>query len=738
MAAYHKGYTREQYREADNKRNRERKRVERAEKSTEAILSKEVIVWDGEGMKLSGPDQPQHYVLFGCSVDPDHPLVITEPNGRLTFEQIADYCLSIVQRHPNAVHFGYFFKYDQNMIIWSLPWPAKQVLYSSGSCMVKINDCRYYIRAVFGKFIRITRLQGGEKTSILIEDFAPFFASSFVKAYESLFPQPSDPENWGVVVQGKKDRSDMMYPDMGKVRRYWRAEILALHELAFEFRRLMFDAGFLLPQWHGPGALANYIRRKYDLIRHEWGGKESNMSSDVHDAVRGGYYGGHFEQYKVGFIKGPIYSFDRNSAYPFAFCEIPSLQEGGFWRNVGPVSRETWIQNSDLRTCFGVFYIRWEGTSNNSNPLANLVIQPLPHRSAQGDISYPQVTEGWYWAPEVNVAMKMAGALPGTYCSILNGYVWTTEDESYPWEEVIRGMYARRRQLQTNNNPTQMAFKLGPNSMYGKAAQRAGGKTKAPQSHTLPVAGYITSSCRAAVMDLMHCCKPDTVISVETDGVFTKTSPDELAHPEWFPLSKELGDWTLKVYDNMVIIQNGVYLLQKDGEWLPPKTRGIPASWVKPDNVIEYLQKCTGERWPTLIFNDPDDPDSKGRETFIGLGTAIARCTKRRDDNHWRTNPYKASQLHCTWVPQKKEIDTEGRSSKRSHHSRWCRACQQGLSPAVAAHDLVIHTKAWDPTQNESRKYDLPWMKDYVPPIWHLMKEVDGIISDDMEEAAEE
>ena len=303
MAAYHKGYSTEQRKNVD----RERKRTERAEKSTDAILSKEVIVWDGEGMKLSGPDQPQHYVLFGCSVDPDHPLVITEPDGRLTFEQIADYCLSIVQRHPNAVHFGYFFKYDQNMIIWSLPWPAKQVLYSSGSCMVKINNCRYYIRAVFGKFIRITRLQGEEKTSILIEDFAPFFASSFVKAYETLFPKPSDPENWGVVVQGKKDRSDMMYPDMGKVRRYWRAEILALHELAFEFRRIMFDAGFLLPQWHGPGALANYIRRKYDLIRHEWGGKESNMSSEVHEAVRGGYYGGHFEQYQVGFIAGPIY-----------------------------------------------------------------------------------------------------------------------------------------------------------------------------------------------------------------------------------------------------------------------------------------------------------------------------------------------------------------------------------------------------------------------------------------------
>jgi len=730
VAAYHKGYTKDQRKEVD----RERKKAERKEQSTEKILSKEVIVWDGEGMKLSGPDQPQHYVLFGCSVEPDSPLVITEPNGRLTFEQIADYCLDIVKRRPNAIHLGYFFKYDQNMIIWSLPWPAKQTLYSSGTCMVKINGTKYYLRCVFGKFIRITRIRNDEKLSILIEDFAPFFASSFVKAYETLFPHPTDPDNWGIVVQGKKDRSDMMYPDLQKVRRYWRAEIIALHELAFEFRRLMFDGGFMLSQWHGPGALANYIRRNYGLIPHEWGGKEDNMSTDVHEAVRGGYYGGHFEQFKVGFIKGPIYSYDRNSAYPFAFCEIPTLQKGGFWRNVGAISAETWKQDAELRTSFALFYVRWEGTCNHPHPLGNRVIQPLPHRSKDGDISYPQITEGWYWAPEVNVAMKMAANIKGVYCTILNGWQWVPTDESYPWEDVIRGMYARRRKLQDNKNPTQMAFKLGPNSMYGKAAQRAGGKTKAPQSHTLPVAGYITSSCRAAVMDLMGCCKADTVISVETDGVFTTTPPEELAHPEWFPLSKELGEWTMKKYDNMVIIQNGVYLLQKDGEWEPPKSRGIPAEWVKVDSVLEYLTRCTGNRWPTLTFNDPDDPDSKGRETFIGLGTAIARCTLRRPDNKWRTNPYYASLLHCTWAPQQKEIDTEGRNSKRSHFPQWCRACKQGLSPAVAAHDLVIHSKVWDPAQRESYKYQLPWMKDYVPPIWELTKE-DALTED---EAAEE
>src|SRR4249919_2775811 len=102
---YHKGYTREEQlaanRSNDNRRNAARRDSD--------VRSKEVIVWDGEGMKLSGEDKPQHYVLFGCSARPDSPLVITEPKGRLTFEELADYCIDVAEAHPNAIHLGYFF-----------------------------------------------------------------------------------------------------------------------------------------------------------------------------------------------------------------------------------------------------------------------------------------------------------------------------------------------------------------------------------------------------------------------------------------------------------------------------------------------------------------------------------------------------------------------------------------------------------------------------------------------------
>jgi len=724
---YHKGYTPAQQRRVKTRRQREN----RAENRTNDLLDKEVIVWDGEGMKLSGPHKAQHYVLFGCSARPMSPLVIDGPHDRLKFEDIADYCLSVVREYPDAIHLGYFFKYDQNMIIWSLPWPAKQVLYSRGSCMVTRNGAKYYVRCIFGKTMRITRVRpDGEKLSILIEDFAPFFASSFVKAYETLFPTPTNPENWAVVVQGKKDRAVTEYKDLLNVTRYWRAEIMALHELAFEFRRIMFEGGFMLSQWHGPGALANYIRRNNGLLEHEWGGKEQQLSPSLHDAVKGAYFGGHFEQYRVGHIMGPIHSYDVNSAYPAAFCEIPSLREGGEWVHVGAIPMDEWYKpGNKMRTSFGVFRVEYRLYQADDRPFPNKSPQPLPHRGPDKTITYPPITNGWYWSPEVAATATMLKGMPPTVASfkIVDGWVWKPANENeWPWEDLMMELYTRRKGLKRNKNPAQMGFKLGMNSLYGKYAQRAGGKEKAPSSHTLPIAGYITSACRAKVMRLIHATGPLNAIAVETDGIYTTCGPDDMRSPQYFPLSDKLGDWSHTVYDEMIILQNGVYLLRKGDKWEKPKTRGINATHfmnadgeTDPEPILEYLRSCGPDhRWTPLKF--------EGKEGFIGLGTAIARCTKRTITGKFSTNPFKASDLHCTWVTESKEMDLEGRNSKRAHLPNECRACARGETPDQTWHDMVIHTMAHK--HPDSLAYALPWENGYKEPEWEIMKhlELDG------------
>jgi hypothetical protein len=717
--SYHKGYSKEQAVYAHRKAVRKHSKT----KSQTDVLSKEIVVWDGEGMKLSGPDKPQHYVLFGCSARPDSPLVIDKPHGRLEFEEIADYCLSVVKEHPNAIHLGYYFSYDQNMIIWSLPWPAKEAIYYENACVVKRGMFKYYVRMIPRKSIRITRINQvtDDKVSILIEDMATFFASSFVKAYETLFKNPTDLENWEIVKQGKADRATTEYKDLGKVRRYWRAEILALYELAFEFRRIMFDANFYLREWHGPGALANYIRRENDLIRHEWGGKEENLLPAVHEAIKGAYFGGRFEQYRVGYIQGPIYSYDKNSAYPTAFCEVPTLEKGGEWRNIGAMDSAAWLRDKRISTSFGVFKIRWLGRRDLGVSLG-INIQPFPHRDSKKNISFPMHTIGWYWAPEVKVAVICAKRADAV-CEILDGWVWEPLiDDIWPWESLFRAMYKRRAELKRNKNPTQMAFKLGLNSMYGKMAQRAGGKEEAPKSHTLCIAGYVTSSCRASVTDFMLSCPQDTVISVETDGVYTTVPPDQLK-PK-FVLGNDLGEWSHEVYDAMIILQSGVYLLKQNGKWLAPKSRGISATAFQNENgetdpaaTLAHLANCEiGERWKPMVFD--------GGEAFLGLGAAIARATRtiKHGPKAGRksVNPFKAADLHCTWHPDGSNIDLEGKTSKRTHIAKECRACRRKEKPDITWHDLFINSAADKGTaERESSAYVLPWEKEYKEEEWH-------------------
>ena len=97
----------------------------------------------------------------------------------------------------------------------------------------------------------------------------------------------------------------------------------------------MFEAEFWLKEWYGPGALANYIRRDKDLIKHEWGGKEKQLLPAVHERIKGAFFGGHVEPYRCGYVEGPIHSYDRNSAYPTAFCDVPTMEEGGAMATCG-------------------------------------------------------------------------------------------------------------------------------------------------------------------------------------------------------------------------------------------------------------------------------------------------------------------------------------------------------------------------------------------------------------------
>jgi hypothetical protein len=629
--------------------------------------------------------------------------------------------ISIAKRYPKAFHMGYFFSYDQNMIIRSLSAKTKIRLYDKGLAKVKYGTDLYWIKYIPRKSIQITHSDWRGKTNIRIEDFAHFYGTSFVKAYRSTFPDCENDPSFKIIMEGKAMRSDTTWQDFPTIRRYWSQEIKAMQRLAESLRTVLYAAGFIIKEWHGPGALASYVRKREGLIPHEWGCKALNMPDDVHQASKYGMFGGRFEPFKLGRIAGPIYVYDRNSAYPYAFTTLPSFREGGQWEHF--TGDSDYMKEVVLENHFAIYHVEWHRPHGfppmDGKPWPDdmklflngwdIPPEPLPYRDHKSRICYPDFVEGWYWSPEIRSILAVPNRAKNL--TIYEGWAWIPADNSErPWSEVINPMFNERLKRKAAGDPTQMAYKLAMNSLYGKSAQRKGWnkiKNTAPGSHALPIAGYITSHCRAAVWNVIQWAyEHDGLVAVETDGVITTVPPDTFG----YPIGKDLGEWSVTEYDEILFLQSGFYAARKGDDWTL-KTRGIPATafedeYGRFDSTIysDFLSSCgTDSRWPDMPM-----PSSK---RFCGIGAALAR-SKREDGNG--INLAKLIQIHCRW-----ESDTPvlhiGTAGKRRHSHRICRPCKSGLNANDAAHDTVVvgAIPPWRDMRDPvvSFQYRIPWDK---------------------------
>jgi hypothetical protein len=670
-----------------------------------------IIVWDGEGINLSGR-RAQHYVLFGCSADVDNPLVIKDSTKWLKFHVLADYMIKIAQRYPDAFHMGYFFNYDQNMIIRSLPASKKEKLYQEGLVRYDMHfGYRYWIKLTPKKTIQITRIDraNDERHTIKIDDYAHFYGTSFVKAYRDAFPDCDNDPSFKIIMEGKAMRDETTWEDMPAVRRYWSHEIVAMQRLAEQLRTILYDAGFEIKNWHGPGALASYVRREYWLAHHEFGVKAENMPPEVHLASKHAFFGGRFEPFKLGRIQGPVYVYDRNSAYPYAFCQLPTFKEGGYWKHT--------IGEPDDIEDFGMYRVTWhrphgiEPRDDGKEWPSEIKLwyhgfsqyaEPLPYRGYRGEICYPDYHAGWYWTPEIESILSTKG---GEHLTIHEAWVWHPLTIEHPWREVIEPMYAERLRLKARGDVTQMAYKLAMNSLYGKTAQRVGWdkkKMKGPSTHALPIAGYITSHCRAAIWQVISWGWGANV-AVETDGVISMKSPETFP----LPIGKGLGEWSVTEYDEMLFLQSGFYAARKGDKWTI-KTRGIPASAFNdgdgqfdPTIFSDFLASCRADNeWP----NFPLPPSSR----FVGLGAAFARSRLESGG----INPCKFNEIHCRWE-RDEPILRVGYGGKRRHFNSACQACQAGLSGNDVSHNTQVvgqRTPGCDPLDIPfSYPHRIPW-----------------------------
>lgn len=650
-------------------RKSERKKVIRASENAE---TKQFIVWDGEGTRNHN-GRAQNYSLLGYCDGYKNDCIIAPS---LSSEECLSFIIATGLAFPKAWHVSFAFDYDINMIVKDLTVKQLSILRDNGYVFYR----GYRIEHIPHKWLRVTK----DNVSVKIQDTWGFYQSSLLTALKTNIPDHPLMSRLAEIEAGKANRSVFEYEDIETIRAYWEIENLLFHALTEKLREMMYDprVNLNITDWYGPGALASYTYKKHGIKEHK-----AETPSEVYTAARYAYAGGRFELFQSGRFEN-VYGIDINSAYPNAIAHLPSMSEGE-WRHV---NRPKKLQR------FGMYHIRLVG------PILSREPAPFFHRDLMGNISFPWITEGWYWGVEVTNAIHTGAVTSGVQFEVIEGWVYITPENVTRPFAFIDDMYKQRARLKAEKVGAQLALKLCLNSLYGKMAQRAGWERtgEAPTWHQLEWAGFVTAFTRAMLYQVMRKIPADQLIAVETDGIYTTATPESLGISH----STELGGWEVSRYDEMVYLQSGVYAIRNGDDW-KCKYRGLDKGSLSAEDIVNHSKNLVAhEEWPPLV----------GTTTrFIGYRAALQR---QQDD----CGPAKAH--HCVWSTGPKDISV-GSVGKRRHIPKLCPTCEAGLTGYERAHAMHITPQFLNNGKRGewSRMHAIPWLDQMERDEWRKKME---------------
>lgn len=564
--------------------------------TTEVLAERPFIGWDGEGYSVfighvdSPPEIEHRYMLFGCSMYPDSPLI----GQKLSTKACLDYLLWVESQHPDSYHVGFAFDYDVNMILTDLESRHLRHLASYG--VVHWRD--YTIRHAPGKYLRVSRIINGVQVTATIDDMFSFFHTSYVKALLKF--GVTTKEEITRIEEGKKKRGSFRFDNIDYVKRYWQDEISYFPDLASCIREACYDGGFYIRRWFGPGVLSTYMLSRHKV--QQWHSKD--VPIEVQLAIPYAFAGGRFQPWQCGLWYHDIHTADINSAYIYACSLLPRL-DNGRWRRQRQVDRKYIAR-------FGLYHISYNAGRKKlkaAREAGNIApINPLFHRSKNG-VCWPATVDGWYWSPEAELVANDPDA------QFLEAWIYE-DDGTYPFTWVSDA-FDQRLLLQRLGNPAEKTLKWALASMYGKFAQTVGWdkrNRKPPRNHELAWAGFITSWCRAEMYRVGYeCWKRGGLISIDTDGI-TSSIPFE---PAWLNrgIGDKLGQWKLEEFHGILYWQTGLYwMLDADGNWTTAKTRGFKRGSL--DVSVAFTALDSGRRNPVI---------EKHGNRFIGYKDSINR-----------------------------------------------------------------------------------------------------------------
>lgn len=618
--------------------------------------SKEFIAWDGEGFSV-GNGVAQPFVLWGNSKGER---LIGNESGLCT-KECFDLLLFSKQLHPNAIHVIYSGTYDTNQMLSALSERKLREIH-----VYNVTSWKGYRLEWFpGKWLRIKRYK--DKCTVRLFDIFSFFQSSFLDACKKYLGE-NDPE-YRRIQEGKDARDSFRYDQLRAfILPYWEGELRLLVRMAEALRKDLENADIRLSSWHGPGSVANKVLQKYNIKR----AINQLIPERVNDASQYAYSSGRFECFLAGYYPHTVWEYDINSAYPSFITQLPNLLQGD-WEYV------TSFEDKG----FGI----WNVNMDRRLSARNLYIEPQPlfRRSRNGAISYPNRLQGWYWTPECLLIDPS---------EISEGWIFRERDESDRPFDFVRDYYQLR--LTTKDEGFKRAVKLALNSLYGKMAQRVGGRDgRIPTWHQLEWAGYITSSTRAQIFNAMRLTgHMRNVISVETDAIFS-------TEPLGLNIGTGLGEWKETKHDAICYLQSGLYFVETEGKVIA-KYRGLDK-----DRSTGFPKELSYQRvlegMAIMGEHGGDLPPFASTSTrYIGIGRAL------NTHSTWRA-----------WETDKRLIHVGG-SGKRVHVPSACPECQ---SEEPAWYGQLHHTALTD-KGGMSHKHPLPWKQDEPDKDLEYEKEI--------------
>lgn len=498
-------------------------------------------------------------------------------------------------------------------------------------------------------------------------DTGPFWQMSFLKVvHPSNWPDGSiiSDAEYELLKRGKDTRGIIAahgdtsyYDDMVK---YNRLENDVLARVTTRLNEGFISIGIKVPprDWYGPGRPAqiwlNSHLKPDDRISHE--AIDKAVPKYAIEAGRKSYYGGWFEQFMHGHIKGTVFEYDINSAYPYIISNLPCLMHGKWSQGKGHPPIESM---DDLI----LLHVETVG----SDPF----IGGLPHRSKKGHITHPLSTIGWYWKHEIDAAVN---------AKLIDNYTVSAYVRYEPCScdcplEDIANLYGKRIGLGLNltdderntlkDSAVGKAYKCVYNSSYGKFAQSIGN----PRFGNSIYASLITAGCRTLILEAIatHPERSKAVTMIATDGIYF-TSPHPM-HTDKY----RLGGWDVKKIHGMTQFMPGIYWDNKarkaisNGESLKLKSRGIGAKDLANSinalddqfDIFDYLPRNIGGdiRMMSLPFEADEFNNWPALELKIEF--SLTSCLQAIIRNDW---PTAAKVTHNG----KRKIDSTPRTKRRS------------------------------------------------------------------------